>query len=164
MGSCERTVCPNDCSGRGICYTQKQLASEAGKTYTSPWDAMKHVGCVCDLGYRGPDCSLRSAHRDLMCSLATVTRRDVTAPAEVSATTPAVFASASLATSAPSASTRPSSDKFSPSRREQRPKKEEGVCRPFFHEITQAINTLYIFHIEEKKKEARSSERCFPRF
>jgi hypothetical protein len=56
--SCERTVCPNDCSARGICYTEKQLAAEADKTYTSPWDAMKHVGCVCDMGFRGPDCSL----------------------------------------------------------------------------------------------------------
>jgi len=51
-------VCPNDCSARGICYTEKQLAAEASKTYTSPWDAMKHVGCVCDMGFRGPDCSL----------------------------------------------------------------------------------------------------------
>merc|ERR1712054_323968 len=51
-------VCSNDCSARGICYTQKQLAAEAGKTYVLPWDAMKHVGCVCDLGFRGPDCSL----------------------------------------------------------------------------------------------------------
>ena len=44
--ACERTVCPNDCTGRGICYTQKQLAVEAHKTYDTPWDAMKHVGCV----------------------------------------------------------------------------------------------------------------------
>ena len=57
--ACERTVCPNDCNGRGICYTQKQLAAEAGKVYSTPWDAMKHVGCVCDLGFRGPDCSLQ---------------------------------------------------------------------------------------------------------
>jgi len=57
--ACERTVCPNDCSGRGICYTAKQLAAESGATYSTPWDSMKHVGCVCDLGYRGPDCSLR---------------------------------------------------------------------------------------------------------
>jgi len=57
--ACERTVCPNDCNGRGICYTAKQLAVEASATYDTPWDAMKHVGCVCDLGYRGPDCSLQ---------------------------------------------------------------------------------------------------------
>ena len=56
--ACERTRCPDDCSGRGICYTQKQLAREAGRTYTTPWDAMKITGCVCDIGSRGPDCSL----------------------------------------------------------------------------------------------------------
>ena len=38
--------------------TQRQLAEEAGQTYTAPWDANKHVGCVCDLGRRGPACSL----------------------------------------------------------------------------------------------------------
>ncbi|CAM9206772.1 unnamed protein product [Heterosigma akashiwo] len=57
--ACERAVCPNECSERGICYTQKQLAAEARKTYTSPWDALKYQGCVCDSGYRGPDCSLQ---------------------------------------------------------------------------------------------------------
>ena len=56
--ACERTRCPNDCSGRGICYTEKQLATEASMTYTSPWDAMKITGCVCDVGSRGPDCSM----------------------------------------------------------------------------------------------------------
>jgi len=56
--ACERTVCPNDCSKAGVCYTQKKLASEASTTYATPWDAEKHVGCVCDLGRRGPDCSL----------------------------------------------------------------------------------------------------------
>jgi len=60
--SCERTVCPNDCSGRGICYTAKQLAVNAGSQYDTVWDSMKQVGCVCDLGYRGPDCSLREYH------------------------------------------------------------------------------------------------------
>ena len=30
--ACERTVCPNDCSQNGICYTQKMLAEEASKT------------------------------------------------------------------------------------------------------------------------------------
>lgn len=57
--ACERTVCPNDCSGRGICTTQKHLAEEAGATYSAPWDASKEQGCICDIGYRGPDCSLR---------------------------------------------------------------------------------------------------------
>jgi len=57
--ACERTVCPNDCNGRGICYTAKQLALNAGSQYDTAWDNMKEVGCVCDLGYRGPDCTLR---------------------------------------------------------------------------------------------------------
>merc|ERR1712046_72146 len=54
----------------------------------------------------------RSARPALMSSSATVTRRAATAPAVVSATTPLVCASASLATSVPSASTRPPSDKL----------------------------------------------------
>mmetsp|Transcript_11268 Transcript_11268/g.17136 ORF Transcript_11268/g.17136 Transcript_11268/m.17136 type:complete len:210 (+) Transcript_11268:80-709(+) len=56
--ACERTVCPNSCSDAGVCFTQLQLAAEAGRLYTTPWDAEKHVGCICDLGRRGPDCSL----------------------------------------------------------------------------------------------------------
>ena len=35
------------------------LAEQAGRKYTEPWDAMKIYGCYCDLGYRGPDCSLK---------------------------------------------------------------------------------------------------------
>ncbi|CAM9645514.1 unnamed protein product, partial [Hapterophycus canaliculatus] len=27
--------------------------------YNSPWDAEKQVGCKCDAGFRGPDCSLQ---------------------------------------------------------------------------------------------------------
>lgn len=56
--ACERSVCPNRCSDAGVCFTQKQLATEAGRVYNTPWDAEKQVGCVCDLGRRGPDCSL----------------------------------------------------------------------------------------------------------
>ncbi len=56
--ACERTICPNRCSDAGVCFTQKQLAMEASRIYSTPWDAEKEVGCVCDLGRRGPDCSL----------------------------------------------------------------------------------------------------------
>jgi len=56
--ACERTVCPSNCNEAGVCFTQQQLAQEAGRDYSKPWDANKHVGCVCDLGRRGPDCSL----------------------------------------------------------------------------------------------------------
>ena len=57
--ACERTTCPNECSKRGVCMTIEALAAEFGATYSTPWDAKKHVGCKCDSGYRGPDCSLK---------------------------------------------------------------------------------------------------------
>merc|ERR1712078_276220 len=68
--ACERTVCPANCNNRGRCIKQEQLAYEASKTYSNPWDANKHVGCVCDLGARGPDCSTASntAHVSVECS------------------------------------------------------------------------------------------------
>lgn len=56
--ACERTICPNNCNGFGVCYTQQQMAESAGTSYSLVWDARKQVGCVCDVGYRGPDCSL----------------------------------------------------------------------------------------------------------
>jgi hypothetical protein len=56
--ACERTICPNKCSDAGVCFTEQQLAMEADRVYNTPWDATKHVGCICDLGRRGPDCSL----------------------------------------------------------------------------------------------------------
>jgi len=56
--ACERTICNNDCSMQGVCYTASQLAEEAGRVYSTPWDANKNTGCVCDIGFRGPDCSM----------------------------------------------------------------------------------------------------------
>lgn len=40
------------------------LAEQAGRLYTEPWDAMKIYGCYCDLGFRGPDCSLKVIYDD----------------------------------------------------------------------------------------------------
>lgn len=75
--SCQRTKCPNDCSGHGTCRSNQDFAldySEAisvqqGQTsvafydyflaqYNDAWDAGMNYGCLCDIGYRGPDCSL----------------------------------------------------------------------------------------------------------
>ena len=55
--ACERTICPNECSFNGECISQKQLAVQAGRVYATPWDATKQMGCQCDLGFRGVDCS-----------------------------------------------------------------------------------------------------------
>nr|AIG55665.1 secreted protein [Thraustotheca clavata] len=57
--ACQKLNCPNDCSGHGICYTMADAAITNGVTY-SLWDATSIQGCVCDQGYWGYDCSLRS--------------------------------------------------------------------------------------------------------
>lgn len=84
--ACQRTVCPEDCNGRGTCWPERILATYAGTTitintttstttttpipspslihhsgreYRYPWDAMKQVGCYCDPGFRGGACELQ---------------------------------------------------------------------------------------------------------
>merc|ERR1712216_155830 len=49
--ACERSVCPNDCSGNGV-------GTMIRASYTKNWDALKQQGCWCDYGFRGADCSL----------------------------------------------------------------------------------------------------------
>lgn len=57
--ACQRTVCHNNCNDRGTCWPEKHLASKVNRMYMTPWDAMKHVGCLCDAGYRGPSCEFQ---------------------------------------------------------------------------------------------------------
>merc|ERR1712054_665245 len=55
--ACQRASCPNDCSGHGTCEHVKTIAAlESGNMYDL-WDAEMTMGCVCDAGYTGPDCS-----------------------------------------------------------------------------------------------------------
>jgi len=55
--SCQRASCPNDCSGHGTCEHIKTLAAlDFGNIYDL-WDAEMTMGCLCDAGYSGPDCS-----------------------------------------------------------------------------------------------------------
>jgi len=55
--SCQRASCPNDCSGHGTCEHIKTLAAmDSGNIYDL-WDAEMTMGCLCDAGYSGPDCS-----------------------------------------------------------------------------------------------------------
>jgi len=71
---CQRTTCPNDCSGHGICTYIENLPyaavpMDAGNGYylnqdpvTFPyyyWDISKTRGCVCDPEYADVDCSKR---------------------------------------------------------------------------------------------------------
>lgn len=83
--ACQRTSCPNDCSGHGTCRSNVDFAtdfSEAVKdqqnsddgagdgvitdayydyfrvSYDGAWDSGLQYGCLCDAGFRGADCSL----------------------------------------------------------------------------------------------------------
>jgi len=58
--ACERTVCPNACSGHGTCESIAELALQASSSNPHTlWDADKTMACKCDPEYSGPDCSLR---------------------------------------------------------------------------------------------------------
>lgn len=77
--ACQRTTCPNDCSGHGRCMYLNELP--VGSVYTDGydedvdvrartlgnsmkyWDSEKTRGCVCDATYYGVDCSLRLCPR-----------------------------------------------------------------------------------------------------
>lgn len=58
--ACERTECPNDCSGHGTCQSEARFVTDAGvggKKYDGAYDGAQQYGCKCDSGYRGADCS-----------------------------------------------------------------------------------------------------------
>lgn len=74
--ACQRTTCPNDCSGHGQCayiedmpLTPSHMDSKASQGYTyddlpvtfnyNGWDEMKTRGCICDPEYGDVDCSKR---------------------------------------------------------------------------------------------------------
>lgn len=60
--ACQRASCPgypNSCSGHGTCKTIRQLADDDYSNVYKLWDKDVTMGCECDKGYSGPDCSER---------------------------------------------------------------------------------------------------------
>jgi hypothetical protein len=57
--SCQRASCPNACSGHGTCETIKELAEDEFDNIYALWDKDISMGCACDPGYSGADCSSR---------------------------------------------------------------------------------------------------------
>lgn len=64
--ACERLDCNQRCNGHGACISIAEAASTQDDvnlfvtTTYSLWDADRSYGCVCDVGYTGYDCSLRT--------------------------------------------------------------------------------------------------------
>jgi len=61
--SCQRASCPSNaagvCSGHGVCKSVAEIAfGDHNNTYDL-WDKHSTMGCVCDGGYSGADCSDR---------------------------------------------------------------------------------------------------------
>jgi hypothetical protein len=66
--ACQRASCPGypeSCSGHGVCKTIRQLANSDGGNIYELWDRDVTMGCECDAGFFGPDCSLRQCKSDI---------------------------------------------------------------------------------------------------
>ncbi|KAL4109289.1 hypothetical protein PRIC1_000991 [Phytophthora ramorum] len=70
-GACQRSACPNKCTGHGTCESLRELGLKTpGTLFGNPvspatvtydlWDSRVSYGCRCDPWYHGTDCSLRS--------------------------------------------------------------------------------------------------------
>jgi len=60
--ACQRASCPGypaSCSGHGVCKTAAQLAAADGGNVYKLWNKDATMGCECDPGYYGADCSQR---------------------------------------------------------------------------------------------------------
>jgi hypothetical protein len=66
--ACQRASCPGfpeSCSGHGVCKTVRQLAYADNENVYELWDRDVTMGCECDPGFSGPDCSERLCKYDI---------------------------------------------------------------------------------------------------
>ena len=61
--ACQRASCPSNsngvCSGHGTCQSIQEIANNDFNNIYELWDKDATMGCVCDAGYEGADCSQR---------------------------------------------------------------------------------------------------------
>jgi len=62
--ACQRTTCPDSCSGHGVCQSNIKFAVQAGARFLNSWDSGKQFGCKCDSGYRGLACAEKECPSD----------------------------------------------------------------------------------------------------
>ena len=62
--ACQRASCPSSsagtCSGHGVCLRIKDIAKLDNDNIYRLWDESATMGCVCDKGFYGPDCSKKA--------------------------------------------------------------------------------------------------------
>ena len=79
-GACQRMSCPSFldsegaieyhayegvCSGHGVCQTLRNVAKSDFGTQYKLWDRDMSTACICDAGYFGGDCHMRSCKKEL---------------------------------------------------------------------------------------------------
>lgn len=61
--ACQRASCPSNangvCSGHGVCDSIREIARKENNNVYELWDKDASMGCRCDPGYYGADCSQR---------------------------------------------------------------------------------------------------------
>jgi hypothetical protein len=62
--ACQYAACPVNangvCSGHGNCISAKSIAAADNNNVYELWDEASTMGCICDTGYSGADCSERT--------------------------------------------------------------------------------------------------------